>query len=50
MKRLVSPTGFQLKGAGWYVTDFHDKGKSKAPKATTKTEKKLKIPKKSQKP
>ena len=23
--KLVSAAGFQLKGAGWYVTDFNDK-------------------------
>lgn len=27
--RLVSAAGFQLKGTGWYVTDFRDKDKSK---------------------
>ena len=27
-KRLVSAAGFQLKGSGWYVTDFKDKPKS----------------------
>ncbi len=26
--RLVSAAGFQLKGTGWYATDFKDKGKS----------------------
>ena len=30
-EKLVSAAGFQLKGTGWYVTDFRDKGK--APKA-----------------
>ncbi|HLD16678.1 MAG TPA: zinc ribbon domain-containing protein [Coxiellaceae bacterium] len=30
LKKLVSAAGFQLKGSGWYVTDFRDKGK-KAP-------------------
>lgn len=25
LERLVSATGFQLKGSGWYVTDFKDK-------------------------
>jgi putative FmdB family regulatory protein len=24
-ERLVSAAGFQLKGSGWYVTDFRDK-------------------------
>lgn len=27
--RLVSAAGFQLKGTGWYATDFKDKGKPK---------------------
>ncbi len=26
-EKLVSAAGFQLKGSGWYVTDFRDKGK-----------------------
>ena len=26
--RLVSAAGFQLKGTGWYATDFKNKGKS----------------------
>lgn len=25
--RLVSAAGFQLKGTGWYATDYKDKGK-----------------------
>lgn len=31
--RLVSAAGFQLKGTGWYVTDFKNKGmpKEKSP-------------------
>jgi putative FmdB family regulatory protein len=33
--KLVSAAGFQLKGAGWYVTDFKDSGKKpESPKAT----------------
>lgn len=32
--RLVSAPGFQLKGTGWYATDFKDKGK--APVSTDK--------------
>lgn len=36
LKRLLSPTGFQLKGTGWYATDFRDKGTAKATEATTK--------------
>lgn len=27
VSRLVSAAGFRLKGTGWYVTDFRDKGK-----------------------
>ncbi|MCC7121736.1 MAG: zinc ribbon domain-containing protein [Gammaproteobacteria bacterium] len=27
--RQVSAVGFALKGGGWYVTDFRDKGKPK---------------------
>lgn len=30
VQRLISAAGFQLKGTGWYVTDFKDKGKPKA--------------------
>ena len=29
LKRLVSAAGFQLKGTGWYATDFKDSGKKK---------------------
>ena len=31
--KLVSAAGFQLKGNGWYVTDFKDKGKKPATEA-----------------
>jgi putative FmdB family regulatory protein len=31
-KQLTAPS-FQLKGSGWYVTDFRDQGKSKGGKA-----------------
>jgi putative FmdB family regulatory protein len=34
--KLVSNTSFQLKGTGWYVTDFKDK-KIKKEKDTTNT-------------
>ena len=30
--KLVSAAGFQLKGSGWYVTDFKDSGKKKPEK------------------
>lgn len=32
LRKLVSAAGFQLKGTGWYVTDFRDKGKPAAGK------------------
>ncbi len=39
-KRLVSAPGFQLKGTGWYVTDFKDKPKAgqSTTQSTSKTE------------
>lgn len=37
VKRLMSAGGFQLKGTGWYVTDFKDKGKPKPKSETTTT-------------
>lgn len=33
LRKLVSAAGFQLKGSGWYATDFKDSGKKPAPKA-----------------
>lgn len=35
LSKLISSTSFQLKGTGWYATDFRDKGK---PKSAEKTE------------
>lgn len=29
LQKLISAAGFQLKGTGWYATDFRDKGKAK---------------------
>jgi putative FmdB family regulatory protein len=41
--KLISAAGFQLKGSGWYVTDFKDKPKkandNKSDKTTNKTDK-----------
>ncbi len=34
LKKMVSAPGFQLKGTGWYVTDFRDKG-TKAAKTSS---------------
>jgi putative FmdB family regulatory protein len=32
LKKLVSAAGFQLKGTGWYATDFKNSGKKPAAK------------------
>ena len=32
LKKLVSAAGFQLKGSGWYVTDFRNSGAKSAAK------------------
>ena len=29
LQKLVSAAGFQLKGSGWYATDFKNNGKAK---------------------
>ncbi len=34
--KLVSAAGFQLKGTGWYVTDFKDKPKKDVEKTAQK--------------
>ena len=36
LRKLVSAAGFQLKGSGWYATDFKNSGKAKP--AETKAE------------
>ena len=39
LQKLVSAAGFQLKGTGWYATDFRNKGKPDSSKSTeTKTD------------
>ena len=35
VKKLISNTSFQLKGTGWYVTDYARKGKTARRKAIT---------------
>ncbi len=40
--RLVSAAGFQLKGTGWYATDFKTKSQ---PEKSTSTRRNLKRPK-----
>lgn len=38
-KKQLTAAGFQLKGTGWYVTDFREgSGKNSAPPAEAKTE------------
>jgi putative FmdB family regulatory protein len=37
LQKLVSAAGFQLKGTGWYVTDFRDKGKKDTAKSKETT-------------
>ncbi|MEO8537528.1 MAG: FmdB family zinc ribbon protein [Betaproteobacteria bacterium] len=32
LKKLLSAAGFQLKGSGWYVTDFRNRGAKPATK------------------
>ena len=36
--KQVTAAGFQLKGSGWYVTDFRDKGSASAAKSESKPE------------
>lgn len=38
--KLISSTTFQLKGSGWYVTDYARKGDSGGAKAEKKTDEK----------
>src|SRR5262245_21256569 len=43
LTKLISASGFQFKGTGWYVTDYARKGKngdSEAPKETTEKKEK----------
>ena len=35
VERLISNTSFQLKGSGWYVTDYARKGGGKSDKSTS---------------
>lgn len=37
LTKLVSAAGFQLKGTGWYVTDYSAKGKAKSANETGST-------------
>tara|TARA_B100000214_G_scaffold359192_1_gene320398 strand:+ start:345 stop:713 length:369 start_codon:yes stop_codon:yes gene_type:complete len=37
--KLISAAGFQLKGTGWYVTDFKDKKKKSTPQQNSDNKK-----------
>lgn len=39
LRKLISAAAFQLKGSGWYVTDFRDKGKKSAKQETSASDK-----------
>jgi putative FmdB family regulatory protein len=39
LKRLLSAPGFQLKGSGWYATDFKNSGQNKEQKSEKKEDK-----------
>ncbi len=38
MTKLISAAGFQLKGSGWYATDFRNNGAKPAAKVDAKTD------------
>ena len=38
LKKLISAAAFHLKGDGWYVTDFRDKGKGRPESAASSTD------------
>ncbi len=38
LQKKVSAASFQLKGTGWYVTDFRDKGKKPVPAESPKSD------------
>lgn len=39
LEKQMSLSGFQFKGAGWYVTDYADKSKNKGAAKSEKSEK-----------
>ena len=41
---MVTAAGFQLKGSGWYATDFKNKGGTKPTESTKKEETKSEQP------
>ena len=39
MKKMISNTSFVLKGSGWYVSDYADKGRKETKESAEKKEK-----------
>ena len=39
LEKIFSQTSFQLKGSGWYATDYTSRGKSEKPDKSDKPEK-----------
>lgn len=39
LAKLVSASGFQLKGSGWYLTDYSSKGKKESKSKDSSTDK-----------
>lgn len=44
LKKLISAAGFQLKGTGWYATDFKNKGNPAANSDSSKSDSSPKVP------
>jgi putative FmdB family regulatory protein len=38
LQKLISAAGFQLKGTGWYATDFRNKGKPPSKETSTESQ------------
>jgi len=44
LAKMVTAAGFQLKGSGWYATDFKNKGGAKPTESANKEEAKSEAP------
>ena len=44
LEKIFSQTSFQLKGSGWYASDYTGRGKADKPEKPEKTEKKETAP------
>lgn len=49
LEKILSRTSFQLKGSGWYVTDYSRNSATKTDDSATRTDKAVKAPEKSEK-